>query len=63
VVAFNVLVGNSDFGIFVNSGENTLVSNIAIFHGEFDLDDNLYACDANSWSNNFFFTANQDCIH
>jgi parallel beta-helix repeat protein len=63
VVAFNALVGNHQWGIFVNSGDNTFVSNIAILNGNTDLFDNLSACDANVWSNNFFFTANQDCIH
>lgn len=69
-VTDNDVLGNAANGIRVASKDNTLTLNTAhgnaAFPGQtkvFDLRDVNEDCDNNTWQDNVFVTANQDCIH
>jgi parallel beta-helix repeat protein len=61
-VLFNISVRN-EFGISLDAQSNLVSANIAIFNSEFDMFDFFAGCDSNVWRHNFFFTANEPCIH
>jgi parallel beta-helix repeat protein len=67
-ISQNTLQGNTanlnvrGIWLFDGAGGNTILSNTASSNREFDLADDNFNCDANTWSGNAFTTANQPCI-
>jgi parallel beta-helix repeat protein len=63
LLMYNVVSGNSEWGIQIYGSSNTIQANTALGNNLYDLVDSTYGCDADTWSSNTFINRNQSCIN
>jgi len=57
----NIVLGPSDFGVWVFSDSTTVSKNVVVGAEDYDLKDDALACGTNTWEGNVFATRLQGC--